>query len=30
MSTEALAALEGLVTAGLDADAIVSDVDLGR
>ena len=30
VSTEALAALEGLVTAGLDADAIVSDVDLGR
>ena len=30
VSTEALAALEGLVTAGLDAEAILADVDLGR
>ena len=30
VSTEALAQLEGLVTAGLDAEAIVADVDLGH
>ena len=30
VSTEALAELEGLVTAGLDAQAILADVDLGR
>lgn len=30
VSTEALAELEGLVTAGLDAEAIRADVDLGR
>ena len=30
VSTDALAELEGLVTAGLDAQAILADVDLGR
>ncbi len=30
IATEALAELEGLVTAGLDAEAIRADVDLGR
>ena len=30
VSTEALAELESLVTAGLDAEAIIADVDLGR
>jgi hypothetical protein len=30
VSTEALAELEGLVTAGLDGQAILADVDLGR
>lgn len=30
VSTEALAELEGLVTTGLDAEAILADVDLGR
>ncbi len=30
VSTEALAELEGLVTSGLDAEAILADVDLGQ
>ena len=30
VSTEALAQLEGLVTAGLDAQAMLADVELGR